>query len=114
MSNNVFNNHNKTLDYLYDLNDHIIEIDDMYDSSNNLRKNPIIDNKRTIKKKLDNTNKELNRHYLLITLLLLIIVITIIYSIIYILGNNISTINFIVYFVGLIFLAFFLQFILKI
>lgn len=114
MSNNVFNNTNKTLDYLYDLNDNIIEIDDMYHYSNNLQKNPIIDNKRTISKKIDNTSKELNRHYLLITLLLLIIVITIIYSIVYILGNNISTINFIIYFIGLIFLAFFLQFILKI
>lgn len=110
MSNNIFNNTNKTLDYLYDLNDNIIEIDDMYDISNNISN---LDNKRTISKKIDNTSKELNRHYLLITLLILIIIITILYCIVYILGNNISTSNFIVYFVGLIFLAFFLQFILK-
>tara|TARA_Y100000389_G_scaffold204956_1_gene261223 strand:- start:5678 stop:6022 length:345 start_codon:yes stop_codon:yes gene_type:complete len=114
MSNNVFNSNNKELDYLYDLNEHIIEIDDMYRYSDNFQKHPIIDNKRTISKKIDNTSKELNRHYLLTTLLILIIIITILYCIVYILGNNISTSNFIIYFVGLIFLAFFLQYILKI
>jgi hypothetical protein len=110
----MFKLETKNIDY-NDLNSNLENIDDYYggDKSYNDFVSLDIEDRRSINTKLDKNKEKYKNYYLIYIVLLIVLIFTLIYIFLYVM-TDISTVKFILYFIGLIFLGYFLQFILNI
>ena len=111
----MFKLETKNIDY-DELNSNLENIDDYYggDKSYNDFVTLDIETRRSNNTKLDKNKEKYKNYYLIYIVLLIVIIFTSIYTFIYVTTDSISTGKFISFFIGLIILGYFLQFVLNI
>lgn len=95
-----------------EINKNFINIED-YNGDTNIYKYDL-EKRRIVDEKLDKNKEKFNNLYLIYFIIIIVVIFSSIYTFLYVMTDNISTVKFIIYFIGLVFLAFFLQFILNI